>query len=236
MKILFGRNNVATRQDWLIDKLKNIPSQHRILDAGAGELRNRALCAHLEYVSQDICQYEGTGDGHALQTGKWDTSKIDIVSDITQIPVPNASFDAVLCSEVFEHLADPVLALKEFARLLKPGGKMVLTAPFCSLTHFAPYHFATGFSRYWYEKHLSELGCEILEISPNGGWLDYTAQEIWRLPWIGKTYANRLLGWIALGLALPLLACMRLMAIKDTKSSELLTFGWHVVAQKRVAA
>jgi SAM-dependent methyltransferase len=228
----FGRSNEAERLVWLRLVIKNIAAGSRILDAGAGELRNKFFCGHLEYISQDFCQYEGKGDGIALQTGEWDTTRIDLVSDITNIPAPSDSFDVVLCTEVLEHVPDPLAAVRELARLVKPGGKMILTTPFCSLTHFAPYHFSTGLSRYWFEKHLSDLGFTIDEISPNGGWLDFVAQEIWRLPWIGRTYSNIALGWLALALALPLLAVMRLMKSFDRGSLELLTFGWHVVARK----
>lgn len=229
---IFGRNNDSERIKWLAATLRSIPRGQRILDAGAGELRNRSYCSHLTYVSQDFCQYEGHGDGAALQTGKWDTTRIDIVSDITDIPAPDASFDVVLCTEVLEHVPDPLAALRELARLVRPGGTAVLTAPFCSLTHFAPYHYASGLSRYWFEKHLADLGFTSVESVPNGGWLDYLAQEIWRLPWIGRTYSSRALGWIALLAALPVLGVMRLMKQGDRGSSELLTFGWQVVARK----
>jgi ubiquinone/menaquinone biosynthesis C-methylase UbiE len=230
--ILFGRNNEATRLSWLEKQIKALPEGARVLDAGAGELRNKAYCSHLQYVSQDFCQYEGRGDGAALQTGVWDTTRIDIVSDITSIPAPSASFDAVLCTEVLEHVPDPVAALRELARLVRPGGLVVLTAPFCSLTHFAPYHYASGLSRYWFEKHLGDLGFVQVDAQPNGGWLDFVAQEIWRLPWIGRTYSNRALGWLALVAALPLLGIMRLMKSGDRGSHELLTFGWQIIARK----
>ena len=62
--------------------------------------------------------------------------------------------------------------------------------------------------------------------------MDYLAQEIWRLPWIGRTYSSKALGWVALLAALPMLGVMRLMKSTDRGSSELLTFGWQVVARK----
>jgi hypothetical protein len=72
----------------------------------------------------------------------------------------------------------------------------------------------------------------MVEVCPNGGWLDYMAQELWRLPWVGKTYSSHFLGWIALTLALPALGIMRLMKSGDRGSSELLTFGWQIIARK----
>ena len=126
-KIIGANTNEEKRQQWLAQALTAIPSGLRILDAGAGELRNKPLCAHLAYVSQDVCQYDGSGDAQGLQTGTWNTSRIDLVCDIVNIPEADASFDIVLCSEVFEHLPDALKALDEFARLIKPGGTLILT-------------------------------------------------------------------------------------------------------------
>lgn len=231
--VFFGKDNEVTRQKWLKDKLCEIPTGSKLLDAGAGELRNKAHCAHLNYVSQDYCQYEGKGDGVGLQTGSWNTSKIDIVSDIANIPEADCSFDAILCSEVLEHLPDPNLAIKEFGRLLKPRGVLIITAPFCSLTHFAPFHFCSGFNRYWYEHHLPLNQFEIVEISPNGDWFAYVAQEIWRIPRMGANYSLSILGLVAFALSIPLLCLLQFLSFLSAgKSSELLTFGWHVVAKR----
>ncbi|MFA6760242.1 MAG: methyltransferase domain-containing protein [Sulfuricurvum sp.] len=117
-----GRDNEKNRNEWLRITLAQLPDGSRILDAGAGELKNRQFCTHLEYVSQDFCEYNGKGDEHALQTGKWDTSKVDIVSDIINIPVDDCEFDYVICTEVLEHLPEPILALRELTRVLKEGG------------------------------------------------------------------------------------------------------------------
>ena len=42
----------------------------------------------------------------------WDTSKIDIISDITAMPVDDGTFEYILCTEVFEHIKDHIGALK----------------------------------------------------------------------------------------------------------------------------
>ena len=227
---MFHRNiSEENRARWLRKVLSDVPAGWRILDAGAGELRNRPFCSHLQYVSQDFGQYEGTGDGTGLQTGKWDTSSIDIVSDITAIPEKDGSFDAILCSEVLEHIPNPTMALDEFARLLRPGGVLILTAPLASWVHFAPYHYCTGFSRYWYEFHLPPRGLRVQELSPNGDWFAYCRQEMLRLGSMARRYGD----W-----SWPLAYALGVLGLGDFKirggkpADDLACFGWHCVAIK----
>jgi SAM-dependent methyltransferase len=215
--------------------IATLPSGSRILDAGAGELRNKPICSHLNYVSQDICQYDGVGNNQGLHTNAWDTKKIDIVSDITDItdiPEPDKSFDVILCSEVFEHLPDPLKALNEFSRLLKPGGILIVTAPFNSLVHFAPYHFSTGFSRYWYEWHLPINNFEVEELSSNGDWFDVAKQELIRLPSVARHYGDWSwpFAYIFAGFGM-LYFLMR--PKNDNRANDLACFGWHCIAVKK---
>ena len=51
------------------------------------------------------------------------------VGDAGRLPFADDSFDAVICSEVLEHLRDVDLALAEIDRVLKPGGKFALSVP-----------------------------------------------------------------------------------------------------------
>jgi SAM-dependent methyltransferase len=228
---MLKNQNELTRQTWLRKSLASLPAKWRLLDAGAGQLKNRELCKHLDYVSQDFCAYQGamTAPSDGLHTSQWDTASVDIVSDITTIPEPNASFDAILCSEVLEHVPEPTLALDEFSRLLKPGGVLVLTAPFASFVHMAPYHFCTGFTRYWYEHHLTKRGFAIQELTANGDWHSFLRQELTRLG--GLERGQRNWTWpLAYVYALFGLLYFRLRSQKKTE--DLACFGWQCIAKK----
>jgi SAM-dependent methyltransferase len=222
--------NDESRQQWIEKTLKALPNGITLLDAGAGEQRHKVHCGHLNYISQDVCEYEGTGDGKGLQTGIWDTSKIDIVSDILSIPLQNESVDVILCSEVLEHVPEPGKVIIEFQRLLKPGGKLIITAPFSSMVHFAPYHFCTGFSKYWYEFHLSKQGFNIIELIPNGDWFSYSKQEINRLGSMSRKYKDTL--WPLAYLFSWVSNFYFIIRNKKSKASDFGCFGWQCIAEK----
>jgi len=228
-----GTTNLINRDQWLEVVLKAQPSGLELLDVGAGQQRNRKFCGHLNYTSQDFAQYDGKGDGRGLQTEQWDNSKLDIVSDITQIPRLDESFDIILCTEVLEHIPQPLLAIKEFQRLLKPKGILIITAPFCSLTHFAPYHYYSGYNKYFYEHHLSQNGFQIMELNANGNYFEYLAQEIRRIPSIVRDYTpvktNKIFGLISR----IMLKFLSKFSTLDRGSNELLCFGYHVRAVKQ---
>lgn len=223
-----GTKNDSFREHWVQASIERLESGYRLLDAGAGQQRYRKYCTHLSYVSQDFCQYEGKGDDFALHSPNWDTSKVHIVSDIVDIPEPDRSFDAILCTEVLEHVPDPVAAIKEFYRLLRPGGELILTTPFCSLTHMAPYHYFSGFNKYFFSYYLPLIGFEIIELASNGSYNEFLAQELRRLP---SLYPNLpLLAGISFRL---LLRFLGKSSHSKNDSSDLLCFGFHVRAIKR---
>lgn len=229
-----GGNNAVLRDEWVASKLKQMNSGQSILDVGAGEGRYKKYTSHLKYVAQDFNGYDGGGDGAGLHTGTWDYSAVNIISDITDIPVDDSIFDIVLCTEVLEHVPDPRLAIKEMLRVLKPGGKLIVTAPFCSLTHFSPYHFTTGFNKFFYMDVLKANGCVIEELETSGDWFDYVAQELRRFPSVVKLYTKGSIGILDKLLIGILLLRMSFYKAKQTgsSSSELLTYGYHVLATK----
>lgn len=221
--------NESQRLEWIRSAIAALPTGSRLLDAGAGEQRFRIDCDHLVYVSQDFGQYDPAILDAGMQMKTWDYGKLDIVCDITKIPEPDASFDGILCIEVLEHIPDPQAALREFSRLLKPGGTLILTAPFCSLTHFAPHHHCTGFNRFFYEKWLPELGFTITELQANGSYFQYIGQEVNRIPEVCNQYSKPV-SWLTRAAIQLMLFALSICEKTDLGSAELLCFGYHVKA------
>ncbi len=164
----FFNFNQYERDQWILKQARMIPSGARVLDVGAGFCRYRDYFSHCEYESQDFCQYQGP---------EWNYGKIDYVCDITEIPVPNESFDVILCTEVLEHVPEPIKAISEFSRILRRGGKLLITAPLGCGIHQAPYIYYGGYTPFWYERFLPMHGFEDVSVIPNGGFFKHYGQE-----------------------------------------------------------
>lgn len=167
MKSVFAFNDY-NRDRFVAEVAGSLPAGTRVLDAGAGPCRYKPLFSHCEYRAQDFGKY--TGEEHSY-------GELDYVCDITAIPAPDGDCDFILCTEVLEHVPRPDLALREFARLLRKGGELVITAPLGAGIHMAPYHYYGGFTPFWYRHFLSASGFSIESIRPNGGFFKLYGQE-----------------------------------------------------------
>jgi SAM-dependent methyltransferase len=227
-----GLENIARRDEWVRAALGRLAPGSRILDAGAGERPYFRFCQHLNYVAQDFGRYDGVGDGRGLQSGHWDQGSVDIICDIAHIPEPDASFDAILCTEVIEHVPEPIPVIRELSRLLRPGGILILTAPFISFTHFSPYHYHTGFSRHFYEYHLTKAGLEIDELSFNGNFFELLAQEVRRIPWAVEHYSGTPVSAWASFVSRLFLRVLSQLNYGSHGSENFAAFGLHVIAKR----
>jgi len=75
-----------------------------------------------------------------LDVGKT-TKEVDVVGGASAPPFRAGKFDAVLCSQVLEHVPDPMATLKEIARVLKPGGRVLLSTHGTFIYHPHPTDF-----------------------------------------------------------------------------------------------
>lgn len=127
--------NSICRGRWIEEQAGLIPAGSRVIDIGAGSAPYRAYFQHCEHRAHNFGKEPGTAGNYAA---------LDYGSDILEIPAPDASFDVVLCTEVLEHVPDPIGAVREMSRLLRPGGLLLLSAPPGSQLHQVPYHFYGG--------------------------------------------------------------------------------------------
>ena len=226
-----GKDNEANRNGWIQSTLEMLPPGLRILDVGAGEKPFLKYCSHLDYVSQDFGKYDPNAIDSGLQVNNWKYGELDIISDIASIPVPDNSFEAILCTEVLEHVINPKEAIAEFSRILKSGGYLIITTPFCSLTHFAPYHYYSGYSRYFYENVLKDNYYNI-EITSNGNYFEYLAQELNRLEFVGKKYSNIEMTKNEKKKLQGLNVLLEKLSHQDSGSDQLLCYGYFILARR----
>ena len=73
--------------------------------------------------------------------GNKENLRSDIYYDGSKLPFADNAFDSILCTEVFEHVEKLDDVLDELYRVLKPGGRMIVTTPFMCMEHEMPYDF-----------------------------------------------------------------------------------------------
>jgi SAM-dependent methyltransferase len=209
-----------------------------VLDVGAGSAPYRAVFAHCDYMTQDFAQLRDD----QLRYGGY--TAIDLVSPADAIPVPDASFDVVVCTEVLEHVPEPIAVVREFGRIVAPGGRLILTAPLGSGIHQEPYHFYGGYTPFWYERFLAEAGFDSIAVAANAGTLRHVAQETIRFVRMTRPFGFAVpwyvqLLWLPFWLILaPILVFVIPVAAKlldRFDREQCFTVGYHVTAIRKCA-
>jgi ubiquinone/menaquinone biosynthesis C-methylase UbiE len=231
--------NLRNRDRWIAEQAAKLPGGSKVLDIGAGSAPYRALFAHCDYKTQDLAQLRDD----QLRHGGY--APIDIVSEASTIPVPEASFDAIICTEVLEHVPEPIAVVREFGRIVAPGGRLILTAPLGSGIHQEPYHFYGGYTPYWYRRFLNEAGFDSIVIIANTGTLRHVAQETIRFVDMTRPFTLKapwyvqllwLPSWLLLAPILALVVPLAAKLLDRFDKEQRFTVGYHVTAVRRRAA
>lgn len=123
---------------------------------------------------------------------------VDIFADLNQPPIfglKDAEFETVLCSDVLEHLSEPRVFLKEMARILRPGGNLLLNVPFLFWVHEEPYDFFR-YTQFALEKMLTEVGFHVVELRTLGTPLDVVAMLMSLITHFGLGKLGKPLAWL----------------------------------------
>ena len=136
----------------------------RVLDAGAGNAPYRELFEHCDYVTTDWSESVHPGARRA-----------DVIASLDALPVDDASFDAVLCTQVLEHVDDPGAVLGELHRVLRAGGGLWLTVPLAWPLHEEPFDFFR-YTPYSLTTLLERAGFVDVEVAARNGYFATIAQ------------------------------------------------------------
>ena len=181
-----------------------------LIDVGCGRQPYRAYLGHVARIV--ACDFDGA------------RGQVDFTCPAHAIPVEADSFDSILCTEVLEHVPDPLAVWREFHRILRPGGQVLLTTP----TYWPPHELPCDFYRYPEQglRYLaSTAGFEIKELWPRGGQ--------WAM--LGQV------GMHALGHYLKLPVMRRawngfVLWVDRKRTNPAITLGWTILAQKPAAS
>lgn len=174
---------------------------------------------------------------------------MDAVAMADQLPFAAESFDTVLCTEVLEHVPDPKLVLDELVRVVRPGGRVILTVPFLYQIHEEPYDY-WRFTVFGLRNLLRSRGLEVKYIGLRGGPMEVIADSMskFMLAKFAKLRTKRP-RWIAgmlwaslakffvfipqslyLGIVRPNLRILTASGSEDTSHS--MTLGYVIVADR----
>lgn len=212
-----------------------------LLDVGVGERPWGGLFAGRvrRYIG---LEYPPVADN--LSPGIWSAlhrlrGVVDVFGDGGRLPFRDASFDTLLAVELIEHLRDSAPAFDEFARVIRPGGRLLLTAPFAAARHQLPYDFAR-FTPEGLAALLERHGFAVERMLPRGNTLVATGSMLAHS--LIRTLATRALhrdGSAALSrwrapMVLPLVAAVQSLfgLLGRVTSDEAFALGYAVVARR----
>ena len=137
--------------------LRENNKNEKVLDAGAGNSPYRKL-VHGEYHSCDFPQTNPKAEtvGHTF------------LCDLVCLPVEDNTYSTIICNQVLEHIKHPQLVIDEFFRVLKPGGRLILTAPGCYGEHMIPFNYY-NFLKYGLSMLFENAGFKNIRVESLGG-------------------------------------------------------------------
>jgi SAM-dependent methyltransferase len=163
----------------------------RLIDLGCGKV---PLYGMYRDLVGDVTCVDWSASHHACP-------HLDHELDLTKpLPFADASFDTVILSDVLEHVPSPESLWREMARLLAPGGHVVLNVPFMYGIHEAPHDYAR-YTEFALRRFAQEAGFEVVLLEAVGGsqhvLVDLLSKHLAHVPLLGRPIASLLLAIVS---------------------------------------
>jgi len=157
----------ASIEDAVAAFAASLPAGARVLDAGAGEGSYRHHFTKQRYCALDL----GIGDA------AWNYAGLDVIGDLACLPFRDAAFDACLNVVTLEHVREPGVVVRELARALAPGARILLIAPHQWEEHQQPHDYYR-YTRYGLDYLLRSAGFSEISIVPVGGFFRLLSRRL----------------------------------------------------------
>lgn len=157
--------------DFVAEVAASTPPDAAVLDLGAGNAPYRELFAHARYSTNDWTESVHLG-----------AEEVDIVGSADALPVADARFDLVLCTQVLEHTSEPAATLGECFRVLAPGGCLAVTVPLLWELHELPHDYFR-YTAPGLDHLLRHAGFTEIEVRPRSDGFSALAQLMRNLEW-----------------------------------------------------
>ena len=144
-----------------------IQTSDKWLDVGCGERPYESLFPPGAYTGVDV----------AISGRPASMKNPDFYYDGRTLPFSDKSFDGVLCTQVLEHVPNPEALFTEIHRVLRPGGRLILSAPFLWQEHEEPYDFFR-FSSFGLRELLMRRHFDVIFMQKTTGSLEAIAQTM----------------------------------------------------------
>lgn len=164
----------------------------------------------------------------------YQNDNVDVVGSADNIPFDDASFDSIICTQVFEHLSEPFIAAAELSRVLKVGGHVLLTVPQVNELHEEPHDYFR-YTKFGLKHMFEKNNLELIDCQQRGGYYTTMAQLRTRFL-IDKygLYQRKILGRL----------CSKMLSMYShfamwrdrcdaSEANRKHTIGWAIILQKK---
>jgi SAM-dependent methyltransferase len=137
------------------DVVRHFAADSRLLDVGCGSA----------WLGDHFADYTGLdGSPEAVEAARARGREVQLADVDQRLPLPDASFDAVVLKDLLEHVSDPVSVVREVRRVLRPGGRAFASSPDAQRWVWDDYTHRRPFTRKAFRLLFEDSGMEVASV------------------------------------------------------------------------